>query len=145
MADQAARYEVIDSDGHVIEPDSVWSEYAEPEFRELLPQGVGGYVQATGITRAYPDMPSSFLTGQGEDHWEAVAENTDWEEESKHKMARPAATTPLLAPSTWTPKASRSRSSTRPPCSPGSKRPTSSAPRAVPTTTGCTTTARPIP
>src|SRR4029077_10254283 len=34
------------------------------------------------------DMPSSFLTGQGEDHWEAVAEETDWEEESKHKMAR---------------------------------------------------------
>src|SRR5215217_7108221 len=88
MADQHERFEVIDSDGHVIEPDSVWSDYAEPEFRDLLPKGVGGYVQATGIARAYPAMPSSFLTEQGEDHWEAVAEDTGWEEESKHKMAR---------------------------------------------------------
>ena len=86
---------MIDSDGHVIEPDSVWSEYAEPEFRELLPHGVGGYVQATGITRAYPDMPASFLTDQGDDHWEAVAEDTDWEEESKHKMARPGGYDPV--------------------------------------------------
>ena len=95
MADQAARYEVIDSDGHVIEPDTVWSEYAEPEFRELLSNGVGGYVQATGITRAYPDMAASFLTDQGDDHWEAVAEDTNWEEESKHKMARPGGHDPV--------------------------------------------------
>ena len=62
MAEQTTRHEVIDSDGHVIEPDSVWSEYAEPEFRDVLASGTGGYVQATGITRAYPDMPAEFLT-----------------------------------------------------------------------------------
>ena len=31
MADQPTRHEVIDSDGHVIEPDTVWSDYAEPK------------------------------------------------------------------------------------------------------------------
>ena len=36
MAEQTARYEVIDSDGHVVEPDTLWREYAEPEFREHL-------------------------------------------------------------------------------------------------------------
>src|SRR3954471_8391868 len=95
MADQTTRHEVIDSDGHVIEPDSVWSEYAEPAFRDVLPNGVGGYVQATGIMRAYPDMAASFLTDQGDDHWEAVAEETGWEEESKHKMARPGGHDPV--------------------------------------------------
>src|SRR6188474_211519 len=93
MAEQTSRFEVIDSDGHVIEPDSVWSEYAEPEFREVLASGTGGYVQATGITRAYPDMPPEFLTR--EDKWEGVAESTDWEEESKHKMSRPGGYDPV--------------------------------------------------
>ena len=54
VTEQSVRHEVIDSDGHVIEPDTVWSEYAEPEFRELLSSGVGGYVQATGITAPIP-------------------------------------------------------------------------------------------
>ncbi len=91
-------YEVIDSDGHVIEPDSIWREYADPEYRELLSVGVGGYVQATGITRAYPDMPAEFLAGGGaeaEANWEEVAETTDWEEESKYKMSRPGGHDPV--------------------------------------------------
>ena len=50
-------------------------------------------------------------------------------------------TTRWPASSTWTPKASTSPCCTRLRCSPGSKRPTSSAPRVVPTTTGCPTTA----
>ncbi|HEU5308804.1 MAG TPA: amidohydrolase family protein [Acidimicrobiia bacterium] len=104
MADQSAsqsgRFEVIDSDGHVIEPDTVWSEYAEPEFRELLASGAGGYVQATGITRAYPDMPAEFLTGGGagpdsDSSWDEIAEHTDWEAESKHKMSRPGGHDPV--------------------------------------------------
>jgi hypothetical protein len=90
MTEQAARFEVIDSDGHVIEPDLVWSEYAEPEWREILAVPGGGYVQATGIKRAYPDMPPEFMDHTGEDPgWEDVAERTEWDEESKHKMSRP--------------------------------------------------------
>jgi predicted TIM-barrel fold metal-dependent hydrolase len=73
----------------------VWSEYAEPEFRDLLSTGVGGYVQATGITRAYPDMPAEFLGDQGDDHWDEIAEHTDWEAESKHKMSRPGGHDPV--------------------------------------------------
>ena len=35
----------------------MWSDYSEPEFRDGSTSPDGGYVQATGITRAYPDMP----------------------------------------------------------------------------------------
>jgi uncharacterized protein len=91
MAD--SRFEVIDSDGHVIEPDAVWSEYADPEFRDILATAGGGYVQSTGVKRAYPDMPAEFLDstggGDADPSWEEVAENTNWDEESKYKMSRP--------------------------------------------------------
>src|SRR5689334_23865821 len=81
------RMEVIDSDGHVIEPDVVWSEYAEPEFRAIL-DCPGGYVQATGIQRAYPDTARIPLgEGAGEGEWARAAEDeaTSWDEESRHK------------------------------------------------------------
>jgi uncharacterized protein len=97
MAD--SRFEVIDSDGHVIEPDAVWSEYADPEFRDILATAGGGYVQSTGVKRAYPDMPAEFLDGTGgsdaDPSWEEVAENTDWDEESKYKMSRPGGHDPV--------------------------------------------------
>jgi predicted TIM-barrel fold metal-dependent hydrolase len=44
-------------------------------------------VQATGIQRAYPDMPPEFLGTGGDD--EPAWESADWDEESKHKMSRP--------------------------------------------------------
>jgi predicted TIM-barrel fold metal-dependent hydrolase len=91
MTEQSARPEVIDSDGHVIEPDALWRDYAEPEFRDLLDQPGGGWVQATGIQRAYPDMPAEFLGGDQT----AITENADWEEESKYKMSRPGGYDPL--------------------------------------------------
>ena len=47
MALDAGRHEVIDSDGHVVEPDTVWSDYAETEFRGQL-DVPGGGVQALG-------------------------------------------------------------------------------------------------
>jgi predicted TIM-barrel fold metal-dependent hydrolase len=91
MTEQSSRPEVIDSDGHVIEPDTVWREYAEPEFRDLLDHPGGGWVQATGIQRAYPDMPAEFLAaGQT-----TVTESSDWEEESKYKMDRPGGYDPV--------------------------------------------------
>jgi uncharacterized protein len=98
MAEPRTRPEIIDSDGHVIEPAAVWKEYAEPEFRDLLDHPGGGWVQATGIQRGYPDMPPEFLTGGvGDDEWEmnTVAEQSDWEEESKHKMGRPGGHDPV--------------------------------------------------
>jgi predicted TIM-barrel fold metal-dependent hydrolase len=99
MAEQRTRPEVIDSDGHVIEPAAVWREYAEPEFRELLDHPGGGWVQWTGIQRAYPEMPPAFLDGGGggEDDWEmnAAGERSDWDEESKYKMSRPGGHDPV--------------------------------------------------
>ena len=92
MAEQSARFEIIDSDGHVIEPDAVWKEYAETEFRDVLDHPGGGYVQATGVRRAYPDVAPEFLDGGGdtEHGWESIVEGgADWDEESKYKMSRP--------------------------------------------------------
>ena len=99
MAEQRTRPEVIDSDGHVIEPVAVWREYAEPEFRDLLDHPGGGWVQWAGIQRAYPEMPPEFLDGggAGDDDWEmnAAGERSDWEEESKYKMSRPGGHDPV--------------------------------------------------
>src|SRR5262249_46191973 len=49
------------------------------------------------ITRAYPDMPADFLAGgpDAETHWEEVAADTNWEEESKYKMSRPGGHDPV--------------------------------------------------
>src|SRR2546429_5083159 len=53
MSDRT-RLEVIDSDGHVIEPDTVWKDYSEPAYRDRLDRPGGG-VQELGMVRAYPD------------------------------------------------------------------------------------------
>jgi uncharacterized protein len=101
MAEQATRLEVIDADGHVIEPDVVWKEYAEPAYREILDRPGGGYVQVTGIQRAYPDMPPDLLGRESGDESEAswgsaeVAGSDSWEEESKLKMGRPGGYDPV--------------------------------------------------
>jgi uncharacterized protein len=34
----ALTYNVIDADGHVLEPFFVWEEYMDPAFRELRPR-----------------------------------------------------------------------------------------------------------
>src|SRR5436190_22582897 len=93
MPKQATRPEIIDSDGHVIEPDVIWKEYAEPEFRQILDRP-GGYVQAVGIQRAYPDALPGIVPGSdGDDDrpWESAAAESaaDWDEESRYKMSRP--------------------------------------------------------
>ena len=88
----------------------------------------------------------SWAADQGDDHWEADAEDTrlGGGGEAQDGAAR-WVTTRWRASSTWTTRASTSPCSTRPRCSRGSRRPTSSAPRVARTTTGCTTTARPTP
>jgi predicted TIM-barrel fold metal-dependent hydrolase len=91
MGDNGVRPEVIDADGHVVEPDVIWREYAEPAFRDVL-DCPGGYVQATGIQRAYPAM-SDLPLGDADDGagWASAAETeaTSWDEESRYKMSRP--------------------------------------------------------
>ncbi len=85
--------EVIDSDGHVVEPDSVWSEYSDPAYREFLSSSAGGGVQRLAVQRAYPDADVSKVIGrpaeaEGE-HWGNVTGADSWEEESRLKMGRP--------------------------------------------------------
>ena len=90
MTTSDARHEVIDSDGHVVEPDSLWKVYTEPGFREQLDVPGGGWVQVTGIMRGYPDLgtalPGTAETGDG--HWADAPMGESWEEEARKKMGR---------------------------------------------------------
>jgi predicted TIM-barrel fold metal-dependent hydrolase len=81
---------VIDADGHVIEPDIVWKEYAEPAFREQLDRPGGG-VQALGIRRAYPDSDPDRLVDAAEEgeSWGESVGGESWDEASRAKMGRP--------------------------------------------------------
>jgi predicted TIM-barrel fold metal-dependent hydrolase len=89
MVLDAVRHEVIDSDGHVVEPDTVWSDYAEPEFRDQL-DVPGGGVQALGIGRAYPAASAVPLPSkEDEEFWAAEIGGEGWDEESRTKMGRP--------------------------------------------------------
>jgi predicted TIM-barrel fold metal-dependent hydrolase len=92
--------EVIDSDGHVVEPDSVWREYSDPEYRQFLSSSPGGGVQRLAVERAYPDAnvgdvlaPASGADGE---HWGNVAGADSWEEESRLKMGRPGGYDPQV-------------------------------------------------
>jgi predicted TIM-barrel fold metal-dependent hydrolase len=85
--------EVIDSDGHVIEPDTVWREYADPAYREFLSSAPGGGVQRLAMQRAYPDANVDEALSRASEsegrNWGRVAGGDTWEEESKLKMGRP--------------------------------------------------------
>ncbi len=104
MAPDQARPEVIDSDGHVVEPDSVWKDYSEPAFRDRLDHPGGG-AQYLGIIRAYPDAPIAEMLGGGGDggergdgsggdgddgaSWADDVGTDTWDDESRLKMGRP--------------------------------------------------------
>ena len=87
----ASEPQVVDSDGHVVEPDRVWKEYAEPAYRDRLDQPGGG-VQMLGMLEAYPEAaasgPGSRL-GEGEVWTEGLETAESWDEESRTKMLRP--------------------------------------------------------
>ena len=92
MTTSSARPEVIDSDGHVVEPDTLWKEYSEPEFREQLDVPGGGWVQVTGIMRGYPDLGTALPGSSPADddtHWADAPMGESWEEEARKKMGRP--------------------------------------------------------
>jgi predicted TIM-barrel fold metal-dependent hydrolase len=89
MTAETTHPEVIDSDGHVIEPDTVWKEYAEPAYREQLDQPGGG-VQMLGMMRAYPDAFAALPTSDdGDASWAADVGSEGWDEEARLKMGRP--------------------------------------------------------
>ncbi len=88
MTTDVTRPEVIDSDGHVVEPDTVWKDYSEPEYRERLDQPGGG-VQALGMVHAYPDAMAARLAPREDDEsWAADIGGETWDEESRTKMGR---------------------------------------------------------
>lgn len=98
MDDQDNRVQVVDADGHVVEPDRVWKEYADPAFRDRLDHPGGG-VQALGMARAYPEAAEQrerMLAESASDDdgtsasWAANLRDAEsWEEAAREKMARP--------------------------------------------------------
>ena len=89
------RMEVIDADGHVIEPAAVWREYAEPAFRERLDRPGGG-AQALGMSRSYPDSTmgqemAAREEGDGDGAgWQSSLPPTDtWKEGVRKHMELP--------------------------------------------------------
>ena len=66
--------EVIDADGHVIEPAAVWREYSDPAFRARLDRPGGG-VQALGMSRSYPDSTTGLEAAASE---EGDGEGAGW-------------------------------------------------------------------
>jgi uncharacterized protein len=99
MVVEQVAHEVIDSDGHVVEPDSLWREYSEPAYREFLSGSPGGGVQRLAVERAYPDANVGAVLGPPseveDEHWGNIAGADSWEEESRLKMGRPGGYDPL--------------------------------------------------
>jgi uncharacterized protein len=80
---------VVDSDGHVVEPDTVWKDYSEPAYREQLDRPGGG-VQELGIQRAYPDAVVRLQEPADEDgSWASGVGGESWADEARSKMGRP--------------------------------------------------------
>jgi uncharacterized protein len=80
---------VVDSDGHVVEPDTVWKDYSERAYREQLDRPGGG-VQELGIQRAYPDAVVRLQEPADEDgSWASGVGGESWADEARSKMGRP--------------------------------------------------------
>jgi predicted TIM-barrel fold metal-dependent hydrolase len=89
MASGEDRFEVIDSDGHVVEPDIVWKEYTEPEYREAL-DVPGGGAQWLGMMRAYPAAIEKGKERLRErENWASHVGGETWDAKSRVKMGRP--------------------------------------------------------
>jgi uncharacterized protein len=89
MGSHETRPEVIDSDGHVIEPDTVWRDYAEPAYREQLDRPGGG-VQMLGMMRAYPESLTALpAVNDSDSSWAADVGGEGWDDEARTKMGRP--------------------------------------------------------
>jgi uncharacterized protein len=84
-----AACEVIDSDGHVVEPDTVWKDYSDPAYRDRLDRPGGG-VQELGMVRAYPHALTPRLRSSEEDpSWAADIGGETWADDARTKMGRP--------------------------------------------------------
>ncbi len=88
MVSDNERLEIVDSDGHVVEPDTVWKDYAEAAYRDQL-DVPGGGVQALGMTRAYPDAQRNREASDDESFWADDVGGETWDPESRAKMGRP--------------------------------------------------------
>ncbi len=89
MGPSEQQRQVVDSDGHVVEPDTVWKDYAEPAYRDELDRPGGG-VQERGIRRAYPDAVVRLQEPAEDDaSWATDIGGDSWADEARTKMGRP--------------------------------------------------------
>ncbi len=88
MATSAKASRVIDSDGHVMEPPTIWQEYGDPALRDRLPKVVtttrGEKFFGFGEFAAYSDL---LVHTMGQPVGEVTTGGEDWDEASRHKMA----------------------------------------------------------
>jgi predicted TIM-barrel fold metal-dependent hydrolase len=79
------RPRVIDSDGHVIEPASLWQDYVEPAWRDRAPQVV---TSARGETLlGLGELAMDIVGSARPAGMQAPPQSDGWEEQSRHKMA----------------------------------------------------------
>jgi predicted TIM-barrel fold metal-dependent hydrolase len=89
MGPGKAQRDVIDSDGHVVEPDTVWKDYSDPAYRDRLDRPGGG-VQELGMMRAYPHAVTPRQRSNEEDSsWAADIGGETWADDARTKMGRP--------------------------------------------------------
>jgi predicted TIM-barrel fold metal-dependent hydrolase len=74
---------VIDADGHVFEPDTLWREYVDPEFRDLLP---GVLVAATIREDVDPELAAAERAAQQAAAKDGRVGTDDWDESSRSKI-----------------------------------------------------------
>jgi predicted TIM-barrel fold metal-dependent hydrolase len=76
--------QVIDSDGHIIEPPDLWERYVEPAWRDRVPQVVTNSRGETLI--GLGDLAMDIPGGARAVGFDSPARSEGWEERSRHKM-----------------------------------------------------------
>src|SRR6266550_4385979 len=139
----ARTYNVIDSDGHILEPLTLWKDYLDPAYRDRAPKLV---IDSDGKERLLvEEQVLGSQQGMGGIGGVGARQGVVSSETMKSRKAGPADSTRISASPTWTSTASTPRSSTRAwGCSPARCTIPTSLPRcAAPTTAGLPTTASP--
>ena len=91
------KHQILDSDGHVIEPAVIWSDYAESEYRERLAPGPIA-LSRVGMAQFESSQSAVSSGGMGAGISGVVPAAVGpeiWEEESRTKMSLPGGQDPI--------------------------------------------------
>ena len=138
-------YNVVDADGHILEPLDLWDKYIDPKFRERGPRSSSTRTARKRLERRRQAVGNPARHRQHRRGRRAAGRSSS--RRLKYPRGAKAGSTRTRASPTWTPTASTPPSSIRASaCSPARSRTRTSPPRrAVPTTAGSPITASRIP